>query len=97
MNTRQAMNSHESGAHIRLKHYPLVPSQYKGGGPWVKGKRRYGLAMGRRREPILEFSLKLSWGKCLAGMTYHPKEEKMNWNHLVHVIEVSKKEHPTLI
>ena len=63
MNTRQAMNSHESGAHIRLKHYPLVPSQYKGGGPWVKGKRRYGLAMGRIGKSIMVFPLKTLLGK----------------------------------
>ena len=78
MNTRQAMNSHESGAHIRLKHYPLVPSQYKGGGPWVKGKRRYGLAMGRMGKSIMGFPLKLFWGKCFIEMTYHPKEGKMS-------------------
>ena len=30
---------------------------------------------------ILGFLLKLFWGKCLARMTYHPKEAKMSWNH----------------
>ena len=27
-----------------------------------------------KRKPILEFLLKLFWGKCPTGMTYHPKE-----------------------
>ena len=81
MNTRQEMDLYRSRARIRLRHHPLVPSQYKGGGPWVRGKRGYGLAVGRSRKPILGFSLKFFWGKCPAGMTYHPKEAKMSWNH----------------
>ena len=47
-------------------HQP-VPSQYRGDRPWVKGKRGYGLAVGRRRELILGFPLKLFWEKCPAG------------------------------
>ena len=78
MNNKQAMDSHESGARIRLKHHSLVPSQYRGGGPWVKGKRGYGLAVGKRGKLILGFPLKLFWGKYPAEMTYHPKEEKMS-------------------
>ena len=31
MDGRQTMDSHESGACIRLRHHPLVPSQYKHG------------------------------------------------------------------
>ena len=94
VNSRQAMNSHESRARIRLRHYPLVPSQYRRSGPWVRGKRGYGLAVGRRKKSILGFPLKFFWGKCLAGMTYHPKEGKMSWNHWVHA---SKREYSTLI
>ena len=78
VNTRQAMDSYGSRAYTRLKHHLLVPSQYRGGGPWVRGKRGYGLAVGRSGKPILGFPLKLFWGKCLAGMTYHPKEAKMS-------------------
>ena len=78
MNTKQVMDSYGSGAHTRLKHHPFVPSQYRRGGPWVRGKRGYGLAVGRSGKPILGFPLKLFWGKCLAGMTYHPKEAKMS-------------------
>ena len=81
MNSRQPMDTHGSGARIRLKHHQLVPSQYGSAGPWVKGKRGYGLAVGRREEPILGFSLKLFWGKYPAGITYHPKEGRISWNH----------------
>ena len=35
----------------------------------------------RRGKSIMGFPLKLFWGKCPAGMTYHPKEGKMSWNH----------------
>ena len=76
MNGRQALDSHGSGARIRLRHHSLVPNQYRSDGPWVRGKRGYGLAVGRRGKPILGFSLKFFWGKCLAGMTYHPKKER---------------------
>ena len=44
------MDSYRSRARTRLKHHPLAPSQYKGGGPWVRGKRRYSLVMGRREK-----------------------------------------------
>ena len=50
-------------------------------GPWVKGKKGYGLTVGRRGKLILGFLLKLFWQKCPTGVTYHPKEEKMSWNH----------------
>ena len=78
MNGRQALDSHGSGARTRLRHHSLVPSQYNSGGPEVRGKKGYGLAVGRKGKPILGFPLKLFWGKCPAGMTYHPKEGKMS-------------------
>ena len=59
MNSRQAMDTHGSGARTRLRHQQLVPSQYKNGGPWVRGKREYGSAVKRKGEPILGFLLKL--------------------------------------
>ena len=80
-NTKQVMDSHGSGARTRLRHHQLVPNQYRGYGPWIRGKRGYGLTVGRRRKPILRFPPKLFGEKCLAGMTYHPKEIKMSWNH----------------
>ena len=59
VNTRQAMNSHGSRARTRLRHHQLVPSQYRGDGPWVRGKRGYGLAVERKGKSILGFPLKL--------------------------------------
>ena len=59
MNSRQAMDTHGSGACTMLRHHPLVPSQYRSGGLWVRCKRGYGLVVGRRGKPILGFPLKL--------------------------------------
>ena len=70
----------------------LYPTNTKMVSHGSKGKRMYGLAVERREKPILGFPLKLFWGKCLTGMTYHPKEVKMSWNHWVHAIGVSKRE-----
>ena len=78
MSSRQAMDTHGSGAHIGLRHHQHILSQYRSGRSWVRGKKGYDLAVEKRRELILGFLLKLLWGKCLAGMTYHPKEGKMN-------------------
>ena len=36
---------------------------------------------GEKGEPILGFSLKLFWEKCLARMISQPKEANMSWNH----------------
>ena len=97
VNTRQAMDSYWSGARTRPRYHQLVPSQYMGGGSWVRGKIGCGLAVGKRGKPIPGFSLKLFWGKCPAGMTYHLKEAKMSWNHYMHTIRVSKREYSALI
>ena len=95
MNSRQAMDTHGSGAHTRLKHHQLVPIQYRSGGSWVRDKKGYGLTMGRRGKHILGFPLKLFWGKCFARMTYHPKEGKMSWNHWVHAMGIVRENaHP---
>ena len=61
----------------RPKHHLLVPSQYMGGRPWVKGIRGCDLAVGRKRESILGFQLKLRWGKmsCLDESS----ENKEGW------------------
>jgi len=50
MKCRHALDSHGSGVRTRLRHHPLVPSQYRSNGPWVKGKRGYGLVVGRKGE-----------------------------------------------
>ena len=50
MNGRQTMDSHGNEARTRLRHHPLVPSQYMHNAPWAKDKRGYGLMVGRMRE-----------------------------------------------
>ena len=67
-----------------------------GGGPHVKGIRGCGLAVGRKRESILGFLLKLLWEKCPAGMASHPKEVRIRWDHLMHAIEVGEGEAQSL-
>ena len=71
----------------------LSPANIRSGGSWVRGKRRHGLAMWRRKKPILGFLLKLFWGKCPAGITCHPKEVRMSWNHQVHAIRDRERGH----
>ena len=56
----------------------LYPANTGSGRSWVRGKRRHGLVVGRGGKPILGFLLRLFWGKCLAEMTCHPKEERMS-------------------
>ena len=46
---------------------------------------------GEKMGSILGFPLKLLWGKCLAGMAFHPKEVSMGWDHLMRVIEVGEE------
>ena len=47
---------------------------------------------GEGEKSILRFLLELFWGKCLAGMTYHPKEAKLSWNHYVHAMRDRERE-----
>lgn len=56
-------NTDGSGTHIRPK-TSLVLSQYMGGGPFVKGFRRCGLAMGRK-EVYFRVSAGISFGEIL--------------------------------
>ena len=50
------------------------------------------MAVGRGEKLILRFLPGLFWGKCLAGMTYHPKEAKLIWNHEVHAMRDGERE-----
>ena len=52
MNNRQAMDTYGSGVCTRYRHHPFVPSQYRSGGPEVRGKKGYGSVVGRRGKPI---------------------------------------------
>ena len=54
----------------------LYPANTRRGESWVRGKRAWSSG-GEREKPILGFLLRLFWGKCLAGMTYYPKEARM--------------------
>jgi len=36
--SRQALDIHRSGARVSPKHYQPIPSQYKSGRSWIKGK-----------------------------------------------------------
>ena len=56
----------------------LYPANLGSGGAWVRGKRGYGLAVGKGKKPILVFLLRLFWGKYPVGMACHPKEVKMS-------------------
>ena len=70
------------------RHHLLVPSQYMGGGPWVKVFRGYSLAVGRNGGFILGFPFKLLWKKCPTGIVFHLKEVSMGYDHLIHAIVV---------
>ena len=81
MSSRQASDIHGNGALTRPRHHQPVPSQYRSGRSWVRGKRGYGLTMGRRESLFWGSHLNSFGEKCPAGMTYHPKEGMMSWNH----------------
>ena len=68
-------------------HHLLVPSQYMGGGPSVKGIRGCGLVVGRKKS-ILEFLLRLLLEECFVRMTFLPKEINTGRDHLMHAIGV---------
>ena len=69
--------------HTKLKHHLPVPNQYRGGGLQVKGIRRCGLAIGRRREFILGFSLKTLLGEMSYWDDISPKRSKHELESLV--------------
>ena len=95
MNNRQAMDTHGSGACTKLMHHQLISSQYKSGRAWVRGKRGYGLAMGRREKTILGFPLKLFWGNVLLG--WHITQKREIWVGLTKCIPwgiVRENSHP---
>ena len=46
----------------------------------------------KKKKLIMVFLLRFFWGKCLAGMTCHPKEVRMSRNHQVHAIKDRERE-----
>ena len=84
INARKAMDSHGSGARTRFKHHLLVPNQYMGDGPWVKGKRGCGLAMGRRRSLFCGFRLSSFGGNVL--LRWHSTQKRQTWAEITRCI-----------
>ena len=62
--------------HKGPRHQLPVPSQYMGGGPWVKVFRGCGLVVGRKRGSILGFPLKLIWEEMSCWDGISPKRSK---------------------
>ena len=62
--------------HKGPRYHLLVPSQYMGGGPQVKGIKGCGLVGGRKKWSILEFPLKLLWGEMFYWDSISPKRSK---------------------
>ena len=73
MNGRQTMDSYGSGACTRLKHHSLVPSQYKHGEPWARGKRGYSLVVGKRGEVYFGIPAKDLLGEMFCWDDIPPK------------------------
>ena len=78
MNGEQVVDSHGSRARTRLRHHPLVPNQYRHGGPWVKGKKGYGLAVGRRGEVYSGVHAQALLGEMSCWDDIPPKKGKMS-------------------
>ena len=76
-----AERTDQSPDHGKCMSSSLYPVNIGSGRSWIRGKRGHGLAVGRGKKPILGFLLRLFWGKCPVGMTCHPKEVMMSWNH----------------
>ena len=69
-------NAKGSGMHTQgPKHHPFVPSQYKRGGPMIKGFKGCGLVVGGKRS-ILGFLLRLVLGKMPFWDGISPKRGK---------------------
>ena len=52
MSSGQVLDVHKTRACARPRHHQPVPSEYKSGGSWVRGKKGYDLAV-ERRENLL--------------------------------------------
>ena len=73
----QAFDVHGSGACARPRHYQPVPNQYKSGGSWVRGKRGYGLVVGRRESLFWDSRSDSFGGDILLG--WHTTQKKEGW------------------
>ena len=68
-------------------HHLLVPSQYMGGGPWVKVFRWCGLVVGRKWG-LFWGSRSSFFGEISYWDGISPKSNKYGLGHLMHAIEV---------
>ena len=79
----------DSGASTQGPEYhQLVPSQYKGGGPMVKGIQRVWFGGGRNRVLYLVSSHDFFLRIYPTGMVSYQKEVVDGWDYLMHAIEV---------
>ena len=85
-------NTVDSGASTEgPEHHQPVPSQYKGGGPTVKGIQRAWFGGGGGRGSIFGFLPWFLLGIYPAGMVSYLKEVINGWDHLMHAIELGSK------
>ena len=68
MSSRQILDIYGRKARARPRLHQPIQDMVRS---WVRGKRVW-FGGGERGKLILGFLLWLFWGKCLAGMTYHP-------------------------
>ena len=61
------------------------------------GQRAWSGGGERKKKNYSGFFLRLVWGKCPAGITCHPKEARISWNHQVHAMRNKKRESTHII
>ena len=81
MNSKQAMDTYGSGARIRLRHHKLIPSQYKSGGSWVRGKRVLWSDGGEKGGAYSRVPAQTLLGEMSCWDDMPPKTGKMSWNY----------------
>ena len=77
MSSGQALVIHRTRARVRPIHHQPVPSQYRSGGSWVKGKWRYDLAVGRRGSLFWGSHSNSFGGNVLLG--WHTTQKRKGW------------------
>ena len=88
------MDLYGSKAHIRLRHHPLVPNQYRRGRTWVRGKRRYGLAVGKNGKVYYGIPTQALLGEMFCWDDIPSKRRNDELEPLVHAMRDSKREYP---
>lgn len=85
---RKKTNAEDNGTSTQgPEHHPLVPSQYKRGGP--RSRDSQGVVWWWREKSLFWVSNhNLFQEKCLVGMAFYPKEVVDDQDHPMHAIEV---------